>query len=434
MKSHSFGAIGLSALLAVAGCSQRQVVAGSETMQAFVGARLIDGTGAAPIDNAILLVDSGVVVAVGSAAAMTIPAGTPTIDVSGRTIIPGLINTHGHAGNVIGLQANNYSRENVLNQLGLYARYGVTTVVSLGDDGPESIQIREEQASPDLDRARIFVAGPVLNPNSPQQAVEMVAQVADAGYDWVKIRIDSNLGATSKMSPEVYTAVIEEAHRRGLPVAVHIIELEDAKGALAAGADFIAHSVRDVLVDDAFVNAMLDRQICYSPTLTRELSTFVYGSRPDFFDDPFFLKEADPQVLETLQQPARQQAQRQSASAQYWEAQLPLARQNLKRLSDAGVIIGMGTDTGPAARFQGYFEHLELEMMAEAGMTPMQILMASTGNAARCVNLEDQVGTLEPGKRADFLVLTADPLEDIRNTRSIESVWINGNEVPGVTR
>lgn len=405
----------------------------STTTQAFVGARLIDGSGSAPTENSVILVADGEIVAAGPAESVEIPFGATQIDVTGRTIIPGLINTHGHAGDVRGMEAGQYSRENVLDQLGLYARYGVTTVVSLGDDREEGVQIRDEQTEPDLSRARLFVAGPVLTPTTPEEAVEAVGDVSAMNVDWAKIRIDSSLGRSAKMSPETYQAVVDEAHRLGIPVAVHIVELEDAKGALRAGADFIAHSVRDQPVDDELISLLLDRGVCYTPTLTRELSTFVYGSRPDFFDDPFFQQEADPAVIAALEDPARQQSVRENAANQYWQAQLPLAMQNVKALSDAGVMIGMGTDTGPVARFQGYFEHLEMEMMAEAGMTPMEILTASTGDAARCVGLDQQIGTIESGKRADFIVLRSNPLEDIRNTRTIESVWINGNQVPGVS-
>jgi imidazolonepropionase-like amidohydrolase len=421
----------LLALIAALGCEGAAPSEGA-SMQAFVGGRLIDGTGANPIEPAVIIVQDGVIQAVGAMDEVEIPEGAARVDLSGRTIIPGLINTHGHVGAVRGLESGQYSRENVLDQLGRYARYGITTVVSLGDDREEGVQIREEQDSTGLDRARIFVAGPVLNPASPEEAVEQVQGVAEMGVDWAKIRIDSNLGAGEKMAPEVYGAVIEEAQRHEIPVAVHIIELADAKAALLAGADFIAHSVRDVPVDDELIAMLRQQRVCLTPTLTRELSTFVYGSRPEFFDDPFFLKEVDPAVLEQLQEPERQQRTRDSRSAQYWEDQLPLAMQNLKTLSDAGVMVVMGTDSGPAGRFQGYFEHLELEMMADAGLTPMQIIVASTGNAASCMGLEEELGTLEPGKRADFIALTANPLDNIVNTRSIESVWINGNEVPGV--
>lgn len=402
------------------------------SMQAFIGAHLIDGSGGSPMDRSVIIVEDGVIQAVGPEAAVDIPTGATQIDLSGRTVIPGLINTHGHVGDVVGLQGGQYSRENVLDQLGLYARYGVTTVVSLGDDQEAGVEIRDEQDTPTLNRARIYVAGPVLNPQTPEEAVEQVAGIAQMNVDWAKIRIDDGLGSSEKMTPETYEAVIQEAHRRGIPVAVHIVELEDAKGAVAAGADFVGHSVRDLPVDDELIALLRERRICLTPTLTRELSTFVYGSRPDFFDDPFFLEEADPAVLEELQDPERQRRTRESPGAQYWERQLPLAMDNLLALSDAGVRIAMGTDSGPAGRFQGYFEHLEMEMMADAGLTPMQILVSATGEAARCVGLDTELGTIEPGKRADFVVLQANPLDDIRNTRTIESVWINGNPVPGV--
>jgi imidazolonepropionase-like amidohydrolase len=215
-----------------------------------------------------------------------------------------------------------------------------------------------------------------------------------------------------------------------LRVASHLYYLEDAKALLRAGTDFVAHSVRDQPVDDELIGLFAERDVCYSPTLTREVSTFVYESTPDFFDDVFFLREVDPDVLDQLRDPERQEGVRNSRSAQAYKQALEVALGNLKPLVDGGVQLALGTDAGPPARFQGYFEHMEMSLMAQAGLTPMQILVSATGDAAQCLGLDD-VGTLEPGRWADFVVLTANPLADINNTRSIESVWIAGNQVPG---
>lgn len=207
------------------------------------------------------------------------------------------------------------------------------------------------------------------------------------------------------MAPAVYRAVIEEAHRRGLRVAAHIFYLDDAKDLLRAGVDVIAHSVRDRDIDDEFIALMKERNVPYCPTLTRELSTFVYESTPPFFSDPFFLREADAAVVARLREPQAQSAMRNSKSAQGYKAALVVARRNLKRAADAGVLIVMGTDAGPfAERFQGYFEHLEMEMMVESGLTPAQVLRAATVDAARAMKLDD-VGVLSKGRWADFVVL-----------------------------
>jgi len=231
------------------------------------------------------------------------------------------------------------------------------------------------------------------------------------------------------MPPEVYRAVIDEAHKRGLRVAVHLFYLADAKSVLAAGADFIAHSIRDAPVDDEVIAALKKRGVCVCPTLMREVSTFVYESTPPFFSDPFFLAHADRQAVAALGEPARQEALRRSLAAQRYKTALDVAEKNVKKLSDAGVTIAMGTDTGPPARFQGYFEQMELELMAKSGLTPRQVLAAATRDAARCMKLDAELGTLEPGKWADFVALTADPLADILNTRKIDSVWIAGNRI-----
>ncbi len=400
-----------------------------EGLKAFTGARLIDGTGAPPMDDAVLVVRDGRVEAVGPAAQVPIPEGAEQIDVTGATVIPGLINSHGHVGGVVGLESGNYSEENVLRQLRLNARYGVTTVNSLGDDEQAGFRLRDAQETAELARARLYVAGRVITADTPEEARRKVDENAEKKPDYIKFRVDDNLGATEKMSPEVYEALIEQADSRGLRTAVHIFYLDDAKSLLRAGVDFLAHSVRDQEVDQELIDLMKENDVCLCLTLTRELSTFVYEKVPEFFEDPFFLKEAAAEVLAKLKEPERQQQIRERRSAQLYKAALEVASRNVKKLVDGGATVAMGTDSGPPARFQGYFEHMELWLMVEAGLTPMQALVSATRDAARCLDLSD-LGTLEAGKWADFIVLESDPLEDIRNTRSIESVWIAGNRVP----
>ncbi|MPY89399.1 MAG: amidohydrolase family protein [Luteitalea sp.] len=396
---------------------------------AFVGARIIDGTGRSPVEDGVLIVREGRIEAVGPAADHPPPAGARRVDLRGKTLMPGMINAHGHVNNVRGLQSGPelYTRDNITRQLRVYARYGVTTVFSLGDDGAAGVEVRDAQPMNTVDMARLFLAGPVVSATDPRAARRAVDEVAGMKADIVKIRVDDNLGTSAKMPPTAYKAVIDQAHQHGLEVAAHIFYLQDAKDLLAAGADYIAHSVRDVAVDDALIGLLKARDICVCPTLMREVSTFVYESRPAFFDDPFFQREVEPSTIEGLEAAEYQTSIRNDAAAQQYKEALDVAQANLKRLTDAGVRIAFGTDTGPPGRFQGYFEHLELERMVEAGLTPMQALVAATGDAARCMNIGDRVGTLEPGLEADFLVLERNPLEDIRHTRTLESVWIRGS-------
>lgn len=385
-------------------------------LRAFTDARLFDGTDRPVAENGTLVVQNGRVVAAGPAASVTVPAGAQRVSLAGKTVVPGLINAHGHV--------NEPTRD-----LTVYAAYGVTTVFSLGGEQPAVFAARATQERPGLARARVYVSGPVLTPNTPEEARQQVAGVARQQVDFVKIRVDDNLGTTAKMPPAVYRAVIDEAHRRDLRVAVHLFYQEDARQLLDAGADFIAHSIRDVDVDDALIASLRQKGVCVSPTLMREVSTFVYESTPEFFTDPLFLAHADKTWMAQLLQPERQAAMRASASAQRYKVALEVASRNLKRLSDAGIPIAMGTDTGPMGRFQGYFELMELELMVKAGLTPRQALVAATRDAARCMNADTNLGTLEPGRWADFLVLNADPLANIANIRQIDSVWIAGNRV-----
>ena len=403
----------------------------SAQVTAFVGGRLIDGTGSV-IENGTLVIDGGRIVAAGPAST-AVPAGATRVDVRGKTLLPGLVNAHGHVAATTGLRSDpaSYTRENLTRQLKTYAQYGVTTVFSLGDDQALGFEMRNEQATGPLDRARIFVAGAVITGNTADEARAMASTVADMKPDLLKIRVDDNLGSSRKMPEPAWRAVIDEAHQRNLQVAVHIYSLADAKATLEAGADFIAHSVRDLPVDEGFIAALKGRDVCYSPTLTREISTFIYDATPTWVDDPFFVKGVTPDIITQLKDPKRQEQIRNGAgwnAGQQYKAGLEVAKRNLKTLVDRGVRIAFGTDTGPPARFQGFFEHLELEMMVEAGLTPMQALVSATGDAARCHQRAGQFGTLAPGAAADVLILGANPLDNIRNPRRIEQVWINGRK------
>jgi len=401
-------------------------------LTAFTGARLIVGDGDT-IENGVLVVRNGRIDAVGSSDSVSVPEDAATVNLAGKTVTPGLINAHGHVNNVRGLEADPsfYTEDHVESQLALYARYGVTTVVSLGGDGPEALTVRDREGDT-LNHARLRVAGPVIVAESPEQASERVNAAADMNVDYIKIRVDDNLGSSQKMPPDIYKAVIDTAHSRNLKLTAHLYYLDDAKGLLNAGADFVAHSVRDEEVDDELIDLLKANDVCVCPTLMREVSTFVYEARPEWFDDPFFTKNADPAVIAALEAPEYQERIQNSQSAQTYKAQLEVAKRNLKALSDAGIRIAMGTDTGPAARFQGYFEHGELALMVDSGLTPMQAIVAATGDAAACMDLND-VGTLAAGKWADFVVYTGNPAVNIADSHTIESVWVAGNTVPGVS-
>ncbi len=405
-------------------------VLANEGTLAFVGATIIDGTDSEPLPDSVLVVTDGRVRSVGPRAAVSIPEGAEVIDVSGKYLMPGMINAHGHVGATVGLNANGeYSTENLIRQLGLYARYGITTVNSLGGDEAAGFALRNEQYRSSLQRARLFVAGSVIAGVDEQAIRDQVNRNADMGANFIKTRIDDNLGATQKMSRPLFDALVEQAHVRRLPVAVHLFYLDDAKYMLEVGADLIAHSIRDLPVDSEFITSVAEEGVCYIPTLTREVSTFVYEDVPEFFSDPYFLKEADPAVLAELQTPERMSRMANSRAAQAYKAGLEVALTNVGALHAANIPIAMGTDTGPPARFQGYFEHMELQLMVDAGMSPLDVIRSATGVAADCIGMSD-IGTLEPGRWADLSILTANPAVDIANTKTIETVYIAGNRVP----
>jgi imidazolonepropionase-like amidohydrolase len=415
---------------------------------ALKGARLIDGTGKPPLANAVLVVDGGRLAAVGAAGKVAIPKGARVVDLSGRTIMPGMINAHGHVGLVAGGQnrADAYTRENVLPQLALYEQYGVTAVLTLGLNRDLVYEIRDEQRSGALPGASIFTAGrgigapdgapplpvapdQVYRPATAEEAVAEVRETATHHPDYLKLWVDDIYGKFPKLPPAVFKAAIDEAHRDGIKVAAHVFYLADAKALIGDGVDALAHSIRDQPVDAELVELMKKRGTFYVSTFTVDESSFAFADDPSLLDDPFLAGALAPEQREKFRTPEFRDKVKSDPNLPRIRAALANGMKNLKTLHGAGVRIAFGTDSGAnPLRIPGWAEHHELELMVRAGLTPMQAIVAATRGSAAMLGVPDR-GTLEKGKRADLLVLAANPLDDIRNTRQLVTIWNGGREI-----
>jgi imidazolonepropionase-like amidohydrolase len=414
----------------------------------FEHARLIDGTGRPPLEDAVLVVDGSRIVAVGNAATKR-PAGARVVDATGKTIMPGIIVSHGHVGVVMDgkNRPDAYNRENIQRQLLQYQRYGITAVLALGLNRDLGYEIRDEQRQGKFPGAQLFTAGrgigvpdgapplpvapdQVYRPKTVEEAVAEVKETAAHHADMLKIWVDDIFGKMPKLKREIYQAVIDEAHRNKLRVAAHIFYLEDAKALAASGLDAFAHSIRDRQVDDEIVQTMKRKGMFYIPTLNVDESSFIFADEPALLDDPFLAGAISPAQLEQLKSPEFKKKLDADPNLPKNRAASANGAHNLKVLHGAGVKIALGTDSGGnPVRIQGWGEHRELELMVRAGLKPMDALVAATRGSADFLGAKDR-GTLEKGKRADFIVLAANPLDDIRNTRKIESVWLGGREGP----
>ena len=410
--------------------------------------RLIDGTGRPALEDASIVIGGGKIRAIGPASRIKTPQGAQVIDLSGKTIMPGMINLHGHVGMVSGLSQDmkHYTRENAVAQLRVYAQYGVTTTTSMGTDHDLILDIRDQQRRGKVSGARVFTAlqgfttlngypthapgikGVAQEVATAAQARAWVNKLADRGADVIKMWIDDHHDTFKKIPPAVYRAIISQAHKRGLLAFAHLYELDDAKGLVRAGLDVMAHSIRDREVDDELIALLLKNKVTAVATLSREKSTFVYADSPAWLDDPFFQKGTTPEIIQALKTTLKKK-QAADPEREINIQGLKIAMRNLKKLSDAGVRIGFGSDSGPPGRFPGYFEHWEMELMAQAGLTPMQIIQAATKTSAEALKIAKNFGTLEKGKAADFIVLDKNPLDDIRNSRAIHSVYLAGQRL-----
>jgi imidazolonepropionase-like amidohydrolase len=424
---------------------------GASPLVIFTGERLIDGTGRPPIEHGELVIAGDRIIAAGKID----PALTGTdkeaqiIHCDGETIMPSLISDHSHLGVVKGknISAANFTPENIEAALKQYEGYGVTAVLSLGMNKDSLYAVRDEQREGKFRGADIFTAdrglgvasaappqpiGPdqVARPATPEEGRQMVREMAARHPDMIKCWVDDLFGQAPKMPPEIYTAIIDEAHKNGLRVAAHLFYLDDAKSLLRDGLDVVAHSVRDKPVDGEFLDLMKARHAAYIPTLDLDESQFSYADHPAYMRSAAFRTAAGPELLAEWLSPAYAWRIRKSPFTPLNRSAHEDALRNVKSVYDAGILVGFGTDSGAMpTRLPGWAEHRELQLLVQAGLTPMDAILCATRNAAEVLGDGKDRGTLEPGKRADFLVLEANPLDDIANTTRLAAIYHGGVRV-----
>jgi len=424
-----------ASLAFVAACSSPPVAQAPSAGNAvfFEGAQLIVGDGSAPIADSAFLIENDTFTWVGKKGERQPPEGAARVDLTGKTVMPAIIDAHSHLGytdvKAMTTAAANFTRENLVDHLRRYAYYGIAATLSMGvDRGELPYQIRAE---PIPDAALFRTAGrgialPNAGPgaeyrkdaaygiNTEAEARTAVQELADKKVDIVKIWVDDRDGTVKKLPPPMYRAIIDEAHKHSLRVVAHIFDLDDAKELLRSGIDGFAHGVRDKDVDDEFMTLLKQRP-----------EVFVIPNLPErqINDDFAWLGDTVPaaEITRLREAAATMKPDAAKQARELYEIQA----RNLARLNAAGARIGFGTDAGISV---GWVAHTELADMVAAGMTPAQVLVAATRTSAEILRL-DRLGAIAPAKSADFIVLDGNPLDDITNTRRISRVYLRGHEV-----
>jgi imidazolonepropionase-like amidohydrolase len=419
--------------------------------------RLIDGNGGEPRPHVDVVIRGERIAAVMPATSHVATAANGAADVvnfSGKTALPGLISDHSHLGLTDGTKSGgaNQTPENILRQLRQYEAYGITTVTSLGLNQQSFYDLAPKLHDGTLPGADLFGAdrgfgvpegappesmgildSQVYRPRTEAEAREEVRETAARHPVLIKIWVDDFHGKMpNKLSPPMYKAIIDEAHRQGLRVAAHIFYLDDAKRLVADGVDVLAHGVRDVPVDEEFIRMMKSHHVWYIPTLGLDETFYLFAEHPELAYVPVLAHAMQPALAAQFADPAwRQKILSDTKKLASDESAAAMNLRNVKTLYDAGIRVGFGTDSGATPlRIAGFAEHRELALLVKAGLTPLQAIGTATKNAAALLGLHDR-GVVEPGKLADLLVVDGDPAGSIVDIDKIEAVWHRGKRVAG---
>jgi imidazolonepropionase-like amidohydrolase len=425
--------------LPAAGQAQRPIGA-----VVFEGARVITGDGSAPIEDGTFVVENSRITAVGRRGDVAVPSGAAHVDLSGKTVMPAIVDAHGHPGflNAVTGQMSkaNFTRENYIDHLERYAYHGIAATISTGTDmGELAYQLRAEiipnaalirtvglglayPGSGPFDPARNDVPYAVT---SAAQARKAVQDLAPHRPDFVKIWVDDRNGRQKKLTPEMFTAAADEARKQGLPSIAHVFNLEDAKGLVRAGVEGFMHSIRDQEVDEEFIRLAKEHDIWITPNLggINRPSLLRENGTPAWFDEPLVRETIAPALIRERAQMYEKRKREGNPPRPAFDAI------NTRKLHAAGVREVLGSDSaGDANRWLGLHTLLEFDNMVAAGFTPMEMIVAATRDSAKVLRL-DQLGMVATGKSADFIVLDANPLDNIANIRKISAVYLRGEAV-----
>src|SRR4051812_24343144 len=453
-------AVGITAFLSLVALR----VLAADSVVAIVGATVIhperDGT-AAIARNTAIIIRGNRIASIGDAKATRVPPGAIRIDGRGKWVIPGLVDAHVHF-----FQSGNlYTRPDVadfnavvpyLDEVGrnkarlpatfkVWLASGVTSVIDIGGpfwDFEMRAAARKSAAAP-----RVAVAGPlvsmiddpplgltdppIVKVGTREEARSLVQRQLGYKPDFIKVWFIHEAGDDLAAQEAIVKAAGDAAHAAGVRLAVHATELVVAKAALRAGADYLVHSVEDEPVDEEFLALAKKNRALYCPTLFVVLG-YRYALSNTWQPTEAERRLADPQILTAMRDLDRIAAEKRPARvAKAMATPVPPKRSavdlaNLRKVWDAGVPVVMGTDAGNIGTLHGPSVFREMELMVQAGLTPLQVLRAATVNGARAMGLEREAGTLAAGKLADLVVLDADPLTDVQHLSRIHRVIKDG--------